>query len=303
MGIRFYCPNGHKLNVKAFQAGRRGICPYCGVSMLIPTESTRPDTSQSPGSDNEPGVLSALPAAAQPVTQAQGLLSQQPAAQPGLRPAPQPIVPTKAAAVAPVSGNPAPMPTPMQPAPGTAAANWSAAPTPLEAPRPAAHPEPAPVAAAPASLHTDPFAEAPTAVWYVRPASGGQYGPATGDIMRAWLAEGRVGADSLVWREGWPEWLDAVRVFPQLKPDDMPLVVSGKAGKSSPVAAAPPPARRASRPTAVIITVLALAVVALLIVLLMILFQQPSVAPEQKAAPAAKTAAFALPSSQVFTRT
>ena len=26
MGIRFYCPNGHKLNVKEFQAGRRGIC-------------------------------------------------------------------------------------------------------------------------------------------------------------------------------------------------------------------------------------------------------------------------------------
>ncbi len=42
MGIRFYCPNGHKLNVKEFQAGRRGICPFCGARILIPTQSTRP---------------------------------------------------------------------------------------------------------------------------------------------------------------------------------------------------------------------------------------------------------------------
>ena len=42
MGIRFYCPNGHKLNVKEFQAGRRGICPFCGSRTQIPMQSTRP---------------------------------------------------------------------------------------------------------------------------------------------------------------------------------------------------------------------------------------------------------------------
>ena len=36
MGIRFYCPNGHKLNVKAFQAGQTGICPVCGAKMPNP---------------------------------------------------------------------------------------------------------------------------------------------------------------------------------------------------------------------------------------------------------------------------
>ena len=41
MGIRFYCPNGHKLHVKEFQAGRRGVCPYCGVDVDIPLTSTR----------------------------------------------------------------------------------------------------------------------------------------------------------------------------------------------------------------------------------------------------------------------
>ena len=39
MGIRFTCPNGHKLNVKSFQAGMRGICPHCGVGVDIPLES------------------------------------------------------------------------------------------------------------------------------------------------------------------------------------------------------------------------------------------------------------------------
>ena len=39
MGIKFHCPNGHKLNVKAFLAGKKGICPKCGTKMLIPTVS------------------------------------------------------------------------------------------------------------------------------------------------------------------------------------------------------------------------------------------------------------------------
>ena len=39
MGIRFYCPNGHKLNVKAFLAGKRGICPDCDVKFIVPSES------------------------------------------------------------------------------------------------------------------------------------------------------------------------------------------------------------------------------------------------------------------------
>lgn len=40
MGIRFHCPNGHRLNVKAALAGRRGVCPHCGVKFPIPQAST-----------------------------------------------------------------------------------------------------------------------------------------------------------------------------------------------------------------------------------------------------------------------
>ena len=52
-------------------------------------------------------------------------------------------------------------------------------------------------------------------VWYVRPPSGGQYGPADSELMRQWLGENRVTAGSLVWREGWPQWKNAEEVFPE----------------------------------------------------------------------------------------
>src|SRR5438045_9737443 len=41
MGIRFYCPQGHKLNVKSFLAGKKGICPHCNAKVDIPLKSTR----------------------------------------------------------------------------------------------------------------------------------------------------------------------------------------------------------------------------------------------------------------------
>jgi hypothetical protein len=42
MGIRFLCPNGHKLNVKAELAGKRASCPECGVKLVIPAASLEP---------------------------------------------------------------------------------------------------------------------------------------------------------------------------------------------------------------------------------------------------------------------
>jgi hypothetical protein len=38
--------------------------------------------------------------------------------------------------------------------------------------------------------------------------------------MRAWLAEGRVSTDTLVWREGWRDWQEAGNVFPHLAPGE-----------------------------------------------------------------------------------
>jgi len=39
MGIVAYCPNRHRIKVKDELAGRKGICPECGVRFRIPRES------------------------------------------------------------------------------------------------------------------------------------------------------------------------------------------------------------------------------------------------------------------------
>jgi hypothetical protein len=165
MGIKFRCPNGHKLNVKSFLAGKRGVCPKCGTSMRIPLESTRGEESAADAGEGD------------------DLLDEARFPAPG-----------RAAALAPAATAADPK--------SSARAVTIAAPTAI------------PVAASEA----DPIAESPAAVWYVRPPGGDQYGPARGDIMRRWLAEGRVSTDSLVWREGWSDWLTASEVFPSLKP-------------------------------------------------------------------------------------
>ena len=121
MGIRFLCPNGHKLNVKAFLAGERGICPQCDAKFLVPRESG----AQVEAID-EVAVTSV--------------------------------------------GQDLPPPAPSLP--------------------------PAPPAETPAT----------ETAWHVRMASGEQFGPANDEVMRDWIAEGRVPVDCWVWRTGWPEW-------------------------------------------------------------------------------------------------
>ena len=51
--------------------------------------------------------------------------------------------------------------------------------------------------------------------WYVRPPSGGQYGPATTPMLMDWIAEKRVTADALLWREGLDSWLSARELVPE----------------------------------------------------------------------------------------
>jgi hypothetical protein len=84
-------------------------------------------------------------------------------------------------------------------------------------------------ATAPSTAARDPISEAPSALWYVRISDGNQFGPAPGDMMRRWLEEGRVTADSLVWREGWAEWGVAGRLFPQLSRPAQPADIGASA--------------------------------------------------------------------------
>ena len=121
----------------------------------------------------------------------------------------------------------------------------------------------------------DPIAEAPETIWYVRPPSGGQFGPAPGDLMRTWVAEGRVSADSLVWREGWRDWQEAGGVFPRLRSNQYVDFL-----ETTPIVPVTAPAAHAHRPKGhhasdrsqlALLVVLSLAVVVLIFVFLWVL--------------------------------
>jgi hypothetical protein len=69
MGIRLRCPNGHKIHVKSFLAGRRGVCPHCGARFEIPTaaETSSDDAGTDeiavvPSNEGAPVGQAALPA-------------------------------------------------------------------------------------------------------------------------------------------------------------------------------------------------------------------------------------------------
>lgn len=271
MGIRFYCPTcGNKLNVKAFLAGKRGVCPQCGAGLDIPLESqigqnAEKKASKPPGREK---ADSAVPDESMTV----------------------PVVPPSSADSTP-DGLPATVPASSEPVMATAvsssAAQADSPPTePMAVPTgPAAEAQPAtpvrpatrvatPVTPAP----VDPIEESPDSSWYVRPPSGGQYGPARGDIMRKWMSEGRVSSDSLVWRDGWEDWRTACEVFPSLgsaavppAPVPAPAPYAPSAPAASSVSSYRPRRRNSTALAITVVVVLGLMSVALLITLVWVM--------------------------------
>ncbi|MDR1924465.1 MAG: DUF4339 domain-containing protein [Planctomycetaceae bacterium] len=53
MGIRFFCPIGHKLHVKSHLAGLKGFCPECGAELVVPLQSTRKSSKEGGGPINQ----------------------------------------------------------------------------------------------------------------------------------------------------------------------------------------------------------------------------------------------------------
>ncbi len=233
MGIRFYCPNGHKLNVKAFLAGKRGICPHCGAKVQIPTDSTLGSGDESvaevPVHDDAASTID-VEQAGPPGEDESASLGD------------QPLVGDDSLASMDLSDDTSVGTDPAALGPTT----------------PPALPQAT-------QLPDDPLDEAPDAVWYVRLTDGEQFGPAAVGVMRQWLEEGRIGGDCLVWREGWRDWRQAVDAFPRLRDGLMPEIDSvgqsptgGVVGGGGHAGSA----RRKSNTTrAFVITVLLLAVV------------------------------------------
>jgi hypothetical protein len=260
MGIKFLCPHGHKLNVKSFLAGKKGVCPECGERFIVPLMSTPNQRTMSIGQsqhfgpghlpqDDEaddgppiPGTPSVpvSPAATaasptNPLANAYPLPGVVPGVVPSLLPGAVPgVVPGTFPSAVPgtlpgtipgalPAATTAPVPTfansPMFGAAPTfgSAPTFAAVPGTIPGAIPGAIPSAIPGAMAavvPVSAPIDPLAEAPQAKWYVRPPAGGQFGPADAVLMRQWIGEGRVSADSMVWREGWADWKKAGGLLP-----------------------------------------------------------------------------------------
>lgn len=269
MGIRFQCPNGHKINVKAFLAGKRARCPDCGAKVVVPFESQATPT------------LSAMPATA-PVASEAAASAAAPngagGAQAAKRTATAPVAAATGSTVAIATAAPVSAHAPRTAISPTFNANLAAAAAVVSAPL-------APLAPAmPTAVAIDPISEAPQAVWYVRPRSGGQFGPAPGDIFRQWIAQRRVTADSLVWRDGWADWRPAGEVLPQLAARTPPAFAAAPSMAMPATAASPAPdapatryirSRRSKSSTIVAIGVLGVVALALVGVLIFILTRQP----------------------------
>lgn len=163
MGIRFLCPQGHKLNVKSFLAGKTGFCPHCKARVEIPLTSTRSSSKQAAAEEAEEEVIPlaqpvAEPHAGAPVAWGVGY--------PELRDLP----------VRPIAENP------------TSTVS-------LQSPSAESLPGMA-----------NPTGEGAREQWWVLSKNGQQYGPATQEIIRQWIGEGRVVAETLIRREDHPDW-------------------------------------------------------------------------------------------------
>jgi hypothetical protein len=147
MGIRLHCPNGHKVHVKSFLAGRRGVCPHCGAKFDIPKAGADVSTDDA-GADE--------------------------------------------IAVVPSVESPAESPSPKSMAAGDIPAAGSASPAAASTP------------------------QASGEIWYLRHPLHGHFGPTNWETLRRWAAEERISAESLIWREGWPDWQPAAALLPSL---------------------------------------------------------------------------------------
>jgi len=212
MGIRFHCSEcRERLHVKDFLGGKRGVCPKCHSSIWIPERSglaVAGEADAEPESDGRTdqeysaeGVNKASSHGAQPQRATpNGALR---GAGPGSSTAIADEGPSVANETSRTSrrargGEEKSVPVPDR----GETARRSRDPAPESVPR---HPQSvsAPMPQTPAA---DPFVQGAAVVWHVRPASGGQYGPADGATMKKWVGEGRVPVDALVWRSDWSQW-------------------------------------------------------------------------------------------------
>ena len=214
MGVRFACHVCNKqLNIKRELAGRRGVCPQCQSRIRIPME----DTAQSSPVDDvriiqSNAANSAGRAASQQTASKQAAsqeaASQQAAGSTGNGGGAAVMAESQRVSKTAVSTPAAPTTRVSNGAP--VVPDHHAGQT-LDVQNPSGQAGNVQRVAAGSILD-----EEPEATWYVRPPSGGQYGPASTVELQEWITQGRVAASALLWRDGWPQWRDASDALPEM---------------------------------------------------------------------------------------
>lgn len=220
MGIRFACHHcNHPLHLKDFQAGKRGKCPACNQSFRIPMHSTdysipleekgvptptstpaivssASESKSSTASVNKVGIGANVKIATKTSTGSVAKRDEKNTS------ANRPEIKVRQA------DEVKPATTGLQKgAAKNAEKEDSKNRTAKELNVPAKK-----------SGSVSAFEANPLAQWYVRPPSGGQYGPADSKLLAQWIAENRVTADSLIWFDGLTQWTAATALLPELFP-------------------------------------------------------------------------------------
>jgi len=198
MGIRFSCHLCNQpLHVKDFQAGKRGKCPKCQGSFRVPPS----DAEFSLAIDESASGISASVNTA---------VDSKRAPEPKVITEPKVLSEPKAAPVAATAQAAQRAPslkvdkvTKSKDSTGRASSLSDSS----EIKPPTLSND---AVEFPASLL--PFVDSR---WYVRPPSGGQYGPATTQTLLDWIKQRRITADSLIWREGLENWTLARDLIPE----------------------------------------------------------------------------------------
>jgi hypothetical protein len=193
MGIRFKCHHCEApLNVKSELASKRGVCPKCHGKFRIPVEtqsySLRLDEPKAEASVGVTNLVKGATSAAD--SRDSGvILEEASTSHSSSSTFATPVVTTKGRTPKPSS----PTPLPEDRARGDGIRSGSKPVAPAAATKEAVAAE-------------EPY-------YFVRPPSGGEYGPATKTTIEEWISQRRVTPDSMVCKLGTDEWLKAKDVF------------------------------------------------------------------------------------------
>lgn len=185
MGIRFFCPSGHKLNIKEHLAGKVGYCPHCGMQLTIPLVSIRRSSKLGGGSLSPEEIEAEMKRREElALLRKSGKAETQVAAHD--------------ATFHDATFDEDDVLHILEDIPDSAEGA-----------------EPEVTSNGPPGVRGEvPKVLAEAEIMYIQIPGGKQYGPISGQVVYVWLCEKRLAPDMLLWREGWSDWVEAQKVIP-----------------------------------------------------------------------------------------